>query len=153
MKKFDFRLHSVLRWRGSQLQIERAKLSKLAGEEARLKLELEALATQRREAVAFLENAERFETVELRAMSAYLVGASARENDLHDQIARRQQMVVQQRAQVLEAERNVRLLEKLREKRLQSWNAEYQKQLDSEAEESWLSSHFGGAASHGRSQP
>lgn len=142
MKKFEFRLDSVLRWRGSQLQLERAKLSTLQGEEARLKLELQSHGNQRREAVALLQEAERFETVELRALSAFLMGSAARENELHDQIARRQQLIEMQRAQVLVAERNVKLLEKLRDKRLVAWTADFHKHIDAAAEEAWLAANF-----------
>lgn len=145
MKKFEFRLNSVLRWRQAQLQAERAKLSTLLGHEERLKVELEALRNQRQEAVAFLHQEERFETVELRALSTYLIGAAARETLFHEDIARRQQSIQQQRERVLFAERNVRLLEKLHDKRLDLWTAEFHKHVDAAAEESWLATHYGRA--------
>lgn len=142
MKKFEFRLDSVLRWRESQLQLERAKFSKLLGEESRLKLELEAVAAQRREAVASLAQAQCFESVELRALSAFLMGAAARESELHERIARGQQAVAEARARMLIAERNVKLLEKLREKKLDAWTAELHKHIDAAAEEAWLAANF-----------
>ncbi len=142
MKKFAFRLDSALKWRNTQLQLERAKLGTLLNDETRLKSELETLARQRSEAVASLQQAERFETMELRALSAYLIGASARENQLHESIARRRYTIQQQRQQVLAAERNFRLLEKLREKRLDEWNAEFHKHIDAAAEEAWLAANF-----------
>ena len=142
MKKFAFRLDSALKWRNTQLQLERAKLSNSLHDEARLKSELAAIGDRRREAVACLQGAERFETVELRALSAFLIGASARENELHQLIARRQHTIQYQRTQVLAAERNLRLLEKLREKRLEEWTAEFHKQIDAAAEEAWLAANF-----------
>lgn len=141
MKKFQFRLDSVLRWRKSQLQLERATLSRLLGEEQRLKLELQALADQRREALATLQRAGYLETVELRALSAFLVGSTARETVMHEQVARMQGAIAAQRSQTVVAERNVKLLETLREKRLDAWTAEFHKHLDAAAEEAWLAAH------------
>lgn len=145
MKKFEFRLNSVLRWRQTQLQAERAALSSLLGHEERLRIELATLRNQRHEAVVSLQQGNGFESLELRALSAFLVGVATRETALLEDIARRQHTIQQQRERVVLAERNVRLLEKLHDKRWHSWTLEYQKHIDANAEEAWLATHFGQA--------
>lgn len=143
MKKFNFPLASVLRWRETQLQVERTRLATILAAEARLKAALETLKEERRAALQTLQTAKEFETVELRALSAYLIGAAAAENGLHDQLLRAANVVAAQRAQVLSAERNVQLLEKVKTKKRAEWNREFQRFLDQTAEEAWLTTHFG----------
>src|SRR3954462_6289325 len=120
MKKFEFRLDSVLRWRDMQLQVERGKLSALLAEEAKLKHNLENLGDERRSALQCLANEQLF-SLDLRSLSSYLVGAEARATALQDQIRKRNQLVVEQRGRVVQAESNVKLLAKLREKRQLEW--------------------------------
>jgi hypothetical protein len=142
MKKFEFRLQSAFRWRDMQLQLERAKLQKLLGEEQRLKNDLQSLAEQRHAAVSEIQSAKQLQRVDLRAVSTYLIGADARSHMLRQQIAKAAGPIQQQRQSVLKAERNVRLLEKLRESRYLEWKREFDEEIELTAEESWLSANF-----------
>ena len=92
MKKFEFRLDSALRWRDTQLQIERGKLSALLAEEARLNDSLDNLARERSAAVQCLAKEQLF-SLDLRSLSSYLVGAELRANILRDQIRKNSQLV------------------------------------------------------------
>lgn len=142
MKKFEFRLQDALRWRDMQLQLERAKLQKLLGEEQRLKNDLQALAEERHAAVSELQTAKQLQAVDLRAVSTYLIGADARSHMLRQQIAKAAGPIQQQRQSVLKAERNVRLLEKLRESRYLEWKHAFDEEIELIAEESWLAANF-----------
>ena len=142
MKKFEFRLDAVLRWRGTQLQLERAKLQKLLGEEQRLKNDLQRLLDERQTAVSALQTAESLRSFELRALSAYLVGSDARAHLIRGQIAKCAGPIQKQRGCLLEAERNVRLLEKLKEGRYSEWKHAFEQEIQSGAEESWLAANF-----------
>ncbi len=95
MKKFEFRLDSALRWRDTQLQIERGKLSALLAEEAKLKGSLETLGSERRSALQCLAQEQLF-SLDLRSLSSYLVGAETRATLLQNQIRKRRQLVVEQ---------------------------------------------------------
>jgi hypothetical protein len=141
MKKFEFRMDSALRWRDTQLQVERGKLSALLAEEAKLTDSLENLGKERRSALQCLAKEQLF-SLDLRSLSSYLVGAEARANMIQDQIRNRRQMVVQQRERVVEAERNVKLLQKLRQKRQVEWKAGLDREIEANAEESWLAANF-----------
>jgi hypothetical protein len=141
VKKFEFRLDSALRWRDTQLQIERSKLSALLTEEAKLKDNLETLGSERRAALQCLAKEQLF-SLDLRSLSSYLVGAEARATMLQDHIRKRGQLVQEQRERVLQAERNVKLLHKLRQKQQREWKAGLEREIETNAEESWLAVNF-----------
>ena len=142
MKKFEFRLDTALRWRNTQLQLERVKLQKLLGEEQRLKSDLQRVADERQAAASELQTAGSLRSFELRALSAYLVGAEARSHLLRGQIAKYAGPIQKQRQCLLEAERNVRLLEKLKEDRYSEWKHAFEQEIQLGAEESWLAANF-----------
>jgi len=141
MKKFEFRLDSVLRWRDTQLQLERGKLNALLSDEAKLRDSLETLASERRSALQCLAKEQLF-SLDLRSLSSYLVGAEARATMLQEQIRNRSQSVAEQRDRVVHAERNVKLLLKLREKRQLEWKTGVEREIEANAEESWLAANF-----------
>jgi chromosome segregation ATPase len=142
MKKFEFRLDAALRWRDTQLQLERAKLQKLLGEEQRLKNSLQSLLEQKQAASSELRTLEQLRSSELRTISIYLVGADARARMLREEIAKCASPIQQQRQRLLEAERNVRLLEELKTKRYSEWIHAFNQEIDGAAEESWLAANF-----------
>lgn len=146
MKKFEFRLDSALRWRTTQFQLERVKLQTLLAEQARLNRDIEALAQERRSAVSGLQEMAQLESFDLRSLASYLVGAEFRHNQLQEQLARRKALTEQQRVRVMDAELQVRLLEKLKDKKQSEWKFEFEKDLDNNAAEAWLASHFGPSA-------
>jgi hypothetical protein len=141
MKKFEFRLDSALRWRDTQLQLERGKLNALLSEEAKLRDSLETLASERRSALQCLAKEQLF-SLDLRSLSSYLVGAEARATMLQEQIRNRSQSVAEQRDRVVHAERNVKLLLKLRQKRQLEWKTGVEREIEANAEESWLAANF-----------
>jgi hypothetical protein len=142
MRKFVFRLDSALRWRSTQLQLERAKLQTFLAEEQRLQQSLQALGEERRQAAACLAESQ-LQALDLRSLSSYLVGAEAKASILQEQIRKRSVLIQQQRDRVILAERNLRLLEKLREKRHAEWKHELDREIESAAEEAWIAANFG----------
>ena len=144
MTKFQFRLAAVLRVREVELRVEREKLNQLVAERARLERSLASVAEERVEAHAFVRTRSDAGSTHLRALSAFLLGSDARAAALRGSIERIEQTIAGQRARVLAADRNERLLLKLREKRLAEWSAEHDRELETLAQESWLSSHRNG---------
>ena len=143
MKKFEFRLESALRWRTTQLQLERAKLQGLLAEQARITRDLKALLEERTAAVSGLQALPSLEAFDLRSLSAYLVGAEFRANQLREQFAKRTGLVHKQQARVIDAELQVKLLDKLKDKRRSSWQSEFERDVEANAAEAWLAAHFG----------
>jgi hypothetical protein len=139
MKKFNFSLAAALKLRESQLQTERTKLQQLFSEEQGLKNAVESLAADRRYAADFIQNSPSVNATDLRALSTFSMGADARATNLREQITRQAKSIQEQKARVMQAERKVRLLAKLREKKLDSWTQEVNREIEMAAQESWLS--------------
>lgn len=139
MKKFHFSLAAALKLRESQLQAERSKLQQLFAEEQSAKDALLGIAVDRRDAAAFIQDSPAVTATDLRALSTFTMGADARQAMLHDKMARQAKAIREQKARVMQAERKVRLLTKLREKKLEAWNQEANREIELAAQESWLS--------------
>jgi len=137
MKRFEFRLQSVLNWRAHRLELEKSRLQTLVAEVAALDAALDRIAAEtregEREAVAS-GNAQ-----ELAALGPFRERQSRERGRV---LARRsdcERRIREQRERVLEAERGVRLLERLKDRRLAEWRAEAAKELEAAAAESFLS--------------
>ncbi|MBV9034342.1 MAG: hypothetical protein JO182_07590 [Acidobacteriaceae bacterium] len=142
MKKFEFRLGAALRWRNAQLQLERAKLQKLLSEEQRTKRDLQSVFDERASVVSTLTALECLQPSDLRATSAYLMGADMRAHALREEITKLADSIQQQRELLIKTERNVRLLERLRDGRYAEWKREFDKEIELTTEESWLAANF-----------
>lgn len=139
MKTFHFSLGAAFKLRESQLQVERTKLQKLFGEEQTIKQAVDTLAADRREAAAFVHGSASVNATDLRALATFSVGADARTVVLREQLRRQARSIQEQKARVVQAERKVKLLTKLREKKLAAWTQEANREIEVAAQESWLS--------------
>ena len=141
MKKFEFRLEAALRLRQTQREIERSKLQGLLADESRLRNAVLALEAERQRASSALHSSQEIDAFELRALSAYNLGAEARKATLIQQLSRQNHLVAEARGRVIAAERNVTLLEKLREKQRAGWQAEWDREIEQNAQEAWTAVH------------
>jgi len=141
MKKFEFRLESALRLRLTQLEGEKMKLQALLAEDQRLRIALSELDSERRKASSTLQTSAEISALDVRALSAFMIGAEARRNNLSKQIGRQSHLIAEGRTRVMLAERNVKLLENLKNKRRSEWQAEWDRELESNAQQAWLSAH------------
>jgi flagellar export protein FliJ len=142
MKKFEFRLSNVLRVREVQLQAERTKLAQHQGRKQQVAAALETLLNERRSAVQALHISEAMTAADLRCTAAFLVGAEAKATALRDQLQRTAILVQEQQERVISAERNVRLLEKLRQKQEEQWTKQVDRDLEILAQEAWCATHL-----------
>jgi flagellar protein FliJ len=147
MKRFEFRLAAVLRLKDAQLESEKAALNQLQAEEQQRSAELHTIAAERLQAKTFVHDLSDFGITELRGVSSFLLGMDARAGILRQQLVEAVVAVKNQRKRVTEADRIVRLLTKLREKKLAEWNREVAHDIEACAQESWL------AFRHLRSRP
>lgn len=139
MKKFHFTLAAALKLRENQLEAERTKLQQLFAEEQGSKAALESIAADRRSAAAFIQDSPSVTATDLRALSTFTMGADSRTAFLHEKMARQARAIQEQKARVMQAERKVRLLTKLREKKFDAWTQEINREIELAAQESWLS--------------
>ncbi len=141
MKKFEFRLDPALRLRLTQLKREKEKLQTLLAEESRIKNSLLELESERRKAASALHSSPEIDALDLRTLSAFNIGAEARKISLQANLARQAELIKEARHRVLIAERNATLLEKLKEKGRAEWQAEFDRELERNAQEAWTAVH------------
>ena len=142
MQKFRFRLDSVLRLRTMRLTSERDKLGRAIAEESKLEAAIAALAAERAAAIEFVKNEPGAGTTELRTLSAYLLAYEARVATLQKSLEVARARTAEQRQHVITADRDERLLLKLKDKQRAAWQVEADHELEVLAQESWNSVHF-----------
>jgi flagellar export protein FliJ len=142
MQKFRFRLDSVLRLRSLRLTTERERLGQALAEATRVEQAIAALAAERAAAIEFVKTEPGTGNTELRALSAYLLGYEARVAQLKTTLEKARLRVEEQRQRVVVADRNERLLLKLKTKQRTVWQAEADHELEILAQESWNAVHF-----------
>ena len=123
MKRFDFPLDRVRRWRVEQLHLEELKLQQLLAER-------QALARGKQQIRQELERTQRsllaqpsLEAVELETLDCFHHFVHARIRDFENREGEAEAKIVVQRQRVLEARRQSELLERLRHKALAEWRA------------------------------
>jgi flagellar export protein FliJ len=138
VKKFDFPLNRVMEFRRTQARLEEAKLENLyAGLRAIDSLEV-SLIQRRVQAEKTLKSAATVSGQDLQLFSAW--GAAMKE-ELKRMDKTRVECRVRIEAQlkvVTTKRREVKLLEHLKEQRLETWEKEMAKGIDGQAEEAYL---------------
>ena len=124
-----------------QLTAEKEKLALLIAAISKLEQSLQALVREKADAISFVQTQPAMGSTELRALSAFLLSFGTRMDSMREAIKRTNDQVAAQRQRVLEADRNERLLIKLKDKRLAEWRHAADHELEILAEESWNSAH------------
>ncbi len=139
MRRFQFRLQSVLEWRLVQLDLEEAKLQVLFGERRRIDATIESLTAGRIEAeraVAFAATVEAEQLYALEAHKRYVARETAR---LREERTGCEKRIAAQRERVLKAERDLRLLERLKQHRWTEWETAFNREQGVFVAEAFLS--------------
>src|SRR5581483_6284657 len=110
------------------LQQEREKLSRAVAVEEAARQALARFREERENARQTIRRDATIEGAELRALSAYLLGSEPRERAIAQRLANVSRLVGEQRQRTLEAERRVRLIEKLEERQFAEWSLEADRQ-------------------------
>lgn len=139
MKRFQFPLERVRRWRLEQLNIEELKLQQARAERQALadaKQQVrDQLASSRREVLA----QRSMPGLELEYLDSFGLHVHERVRAFEIREHQSEATVVEQRGRVLEARRQFELLERLREKALAKWKAAGDKEQETLAGELFLS--------------
>ncbi len=150
MKKFSFRLSSVLRIYELKLNIEKAKLSQSLAEEQGIVQTIAKRAEEvRRQNEAVREMVE-LRSGDLRALSAYNLSAQTQNLNLHENLARIRRVIRLQREAVVSEERKVKLVSKLKARNFAEWEHAANRQLEIESQEVWLAVNGGKLCSKGQ---
>jgi flagellar export protein FliJ len=138
MRRFRFRLETVLGWRRVNLELEETKLQRLFGELHQIDLAAERLDAEKAEAERAVLRSASVEADDLAALDRHRLHVAREKQRLRRQRADCQRRIAAQREQVLKAERDVRLLEKLKERRLAEWQVGADREQEALASELFL---------------
>lgn len=138
MRRFQFRLESVLKWRLTQLEIEETALERLFSELRRMDAGLAALAAAKASAERAVLSAGTVEAQQLAALETHRRHLARERVRLLGERAGLEQRIAAQRQRVLKAERDLRLLEKVKERRLTEWRAAADREQEALASELFL---------------
>lgn len=120
------------------MELERAAMERLVRRQAELERAERALAADRTEAERAIAHSGVFESQDLQTLSAYQARSAREMARLRE---RRQALQLETAAQMtksMEAQRRVKLMERLREQRLQEWQRASDAAQESFAAEAWL---------------
>jgi hypothetical protein len=138
MKTFTFRLESVLRWRRAQLEAEEFALSQLAVERAGWDGVIEKIETALVQSRAGVLSSANLSGGDLAALAGYLKRMERERQVSFERRRECDKKIEQQRARLLAARREFRLLEKLRQLRRDEWEATVNREFEALSAESYL---------------
>jgi flagellar export protein FliJ len=138
MKAFEFRLQRILDFRLQQAEVERAGLQKLLAQLRQLDDEAHNLQNQILDARQDAERRPSLTGGDFLALAQFEGFVVRRTTFIDSQRQQLQPLIERQRAVTIEAERNVKLIERLRERKLREWAAARDKELDELAADSHL---------------
>jgi flagellar export protein FliJ len=135
MKAFHFRLQRVLELRETLLKTEESRLEQLWARRAEMQRQLEALDATLQQARSLVRDRQLVASADLVALELFNKRVDRERKEGLARLSAHDGAIERQRQAVVEARRNVRLLEQLREKRKVSWVAESNQELEALAAE------------------
>lgn len=144
MKAFQFRLQRVLQLRESEAKTEEAALEKLYAERTRLEQERDALTESLVRMSGATQGQQFLHPSQLVALDRFKDHVKREMTVFAQKLEAHQGKIDKQKARVVEARGRVKLMEKLREKRREEWQAASDRELDEVASDfsaaQWLRS-------------
>jgi flagellar export protein FliJ len=138
MARFQFSLEKVLRWRAVELTTEEAKLKALVQQQLHLQTLLADVSAQRSQLISSLGSMPDLRGDDLRTLTACGLRLRRNAENLAQQLHKCGRELAKQRKRYSEAKRRVRLLEELKNRRLEEWKYEEAALLEELASESFL---------------
>jgi flagellar export protein FliJ len=138
MAQFQFSLEKVLRWRGVELTAEEAKLKAMLQVQLHLQTQLADVSAERSKLISSLGSMPDLRGDDLRTLTACGLRLRRTAETLAQHLLQCGRELTKQRKKYSEAKRRVRLLEELKDRRLQEWKYQEAAQLEELASESFL---------------
>jgi hypothetical protein len=139
MKRFQFPLQRVLDWRSLHMRSAEEHLTRLQEQHSALVHRENSLRAAELKAAMGLLKLPAMDGSDLQSLASFQLRMKSERTELQAAKARCQAEIVQQRTRVLIARRDFRVLEKLKDKRLQSWTYLTDRELENTAAEAFLS--------------
>ena len=138
MQRFQFRLDRVLDWRRKQCEVEESRLAACLAVAQDTERRIEALRAERTAIDRELLSRPAIPAADFLNLSRYRLRAGKEELDLGEERRQRMQAAAEQRVRVLQAQRRVKLLEKMRDRRLAEYDIAAARELEQAAAEAFL---------------
>jgi len=138
MKRFDFTLERVRRWRQEQAALEELKLQQLRAELAKLDAAKRQIKTDAARSAQQVFSEPRIDPLLLERLDSYRVHAAGQVRNLEHREGQYETKIAEQLSQVIEARRKSELLERLRQDALQRWQSAANKEQEDLAAELFL---------------
>jgi flagellar protein FliJ len=138
MKAFEFRLQRIADFRRQQADVAKARLQALLAEMQRLENERHSLEEQRHEARNSVTAQSNLNGEDFFALASFQEYVGRRLKELSQKQIELGSKIEKQRDAVVEAERKVKLLDRLRERKFQEWRAASDRELDDLAADSHM---------------
>ena len=138
MKRFEFPLETVRRWRLERVGIEELKLRQILAEKHKLAAMKAQIQNEMTQTVQQVLGQSSMQPLELQSLDSYRLYIRGRVRDLENREHQCEAKIVEQRNQVLEARRQFELLERLRQKAMTEWHAGVNKEREELAAELFL---------------
>jgi flagellar FliJ protein len=138
MKAFEFRLERIAEYRRQQADLARNELQRMTSIMDRLTAERDRVEQQAIEMRTATMSRPDLNGQDLMALSSYEDHAARTVRQIELKKTELAKQIDKQRSLVREAERNVKLLDRLRDRKFQEWRAESDRELDALAADSHL---------------
>ena len=139
MKKFNFPFERAMDWREKKAEQERLELQRLNSARNTLERRQEDLLAAAGEANRSLAEAAHVSGADLRHTATFLASLRTSAQDLQKLHQLCQSEIEAQTQRCLVADRDFKLLSRLRDQRFASWQYEYNRESEQTAAEAWQS--------------
>jgi type II secretory pathway component PulM len=138
MKRFQFPLDRVRRWRSEQASLEELKLQQLRAESARLTSARREVEAEGKRSAQEVLSQPTLDPLQLTSLESYGLHLRRRVYELLNRERQAEAKVGEQRQRVIEARRKFELLDNLHQKAWQEWIAASNKEQEDLASEMFL---------------
>jgi flagellar export protein FliJ len=138
MKSFHFPLERVLAWRRLQVQIVESELERLHAEHHATQSRMISLTADRATFQVDLIATKHLDGTDLGAFNAFLNHSRDEHFRMHQALSVYAAKIKAQMEVVSDKRRDVRLLEKMRERRAEAWSVELSREIQQLAEDTHL---------------
>jgi hypothetical protein len=138
MKRFHFQLQAALEWRHRRMEQEQFRWEEMQSHHAALQAELDQADSSFSQSHKITLESPTLVAADLSALAEYRDAVELRKQRLRRESAKLEAEMIHQKSVMVEATRQFRLLEKLRDRRLQEWRKACDHELETEAGDLYL---------------
>ncbi len=138
MKRFHFPLERVRLWRAEQVTLEQLRLEQLVSHLARIREEKQQTLNARLQSEQQILAQLRIDATDLENLAAYRLHIGNKIRELGGLERQAEGALIEQRRRLIQARRDAELLERLKQKALEDWQAAADREQETLASELFL---------------